>query len=205
MPRTRLCLILATVAYLSLPATGLAAEPAAALTDSVLAMPSGASLPMVDESAGAAVASQPATLDPAQVPTEDAAALVVLIMQLVSAKNWLLAVPVFLVLLLLGVRRLGAKWWPWLDTPKGGAVLSLVSAAALAVIAAAGAPGSVGASAVIVAALGLFLTNELTHKALKTLLWPDGKERAQEADAKGAALEASSKSPAAKVNEAVRG
>lgn len=205
MPRTRLCLILAAVACLSMPATGLAVEPAAALTDSVLAMPAGAELPRGDESAVAAVASQPATLDPAQVPTEDAAALVVLIMQLVSAKNWLLAVPVFIVLLLLGIRRLGAKWWPWLDTPKGGAVLSLVSAAALAVIAAAGAPGSVGASAVIVAALGLFLTNELTHKALKTLLWPDGKERAQEADAKGAALEASAKSPAAKVNEAARG
>jgi len=185
---------------------------ALAITGGAWALPAGTPLAAEGQLSGAAVkvagaaaVSSATTISAAaDLPTDSAMALLTLIVQLVGEKNWLLLIPVLLVLAIFGLRRVGAKWWPWLDTPRGGAVLSICTAAALALWTAIQAPGSVGFAAVAIAFLGFFLTNDLVHKALKTLFWPNGEERAAEADAAGSELEASEKSAAEKVNEAVK-
>lgn len=155
--------------------------------------------------ATAAVSDGPAVAV-ANFNPDDPTALISLVLQIVGARQWLLLVPVLLVLAIYALRRFGSRWLPWLETARGGAVLSLLSVFGLSLWAAATAPGAAKIGQIVVAALGFFLTNELTHKALKPLFWPDGPARAKGADAAGAALEADpGKTPAQKVNDAVNG
>jgi hypothetical protein len=140
----------------------------------------------------------PATVDPLGLIQQIAIAL--------KAHNWLLAVPLALIGIVALARTVGTRYWPFLATSTGGALLGLLAVVGGALAAAAIAPGAHSALQVIVAAGALLLANQTFFTYLKKLLAPSGAEKAEvvaaNAAAVGVSAGASATAAAAAINDA---
>lgn len=173
----------------------LAAAPAYAAND---AMAFGSAVQPVSVVADAVKAAPAAMPDPEADPLK----LVSEFVKAAQAKNWLLLVPLALVALIALARRFLGKYVPFLQTDRGGALLSLLAAVAAALYAAATSSGSASLPQILVAAGATLLGNQLVFGYVKKLATVSGEDRAQLAEAKaGAAL---GPSAAGNVNEAVK-
>lgn len=153
------------------------------------------------------------TQAPVVAQADDPLALVKLAIEAVAARNWLLAVPFVLLLVVHLVRVYGSRRWLWLATDRGGALLALVTYVLGCVAGAALSPvvsPTAFLVAVIAAAVGgqaLFTTlNKMSlFDAISLLLFPGGHALVQEADAAGKKMDTSPETPASKINSAIGG
>ena len=97
------------------------------------------------------------------------AALITQLLHAVEASQWLLVVPLAVLVAVYLVRRVLARAIPWVATNQGGAVLALVAAAAQAVAAAAVLPGPHTVVGVLLVAVPVFMANEVVFQAAKKL------------------------------------
>jgi hypothetical protein len=164
----------------------------------------------VTENIPPAVVTLPSVADavadpvPVVVPQpDDMAAFAGAVLAAVQAKNWAMLVALGLVLLVWAARKFGGKFWPFLTTDRGGALLSLVGGLALSIAAAAAAPGASGIGSVLLSGLLMAATASGTYALLRKLLFPSGVDHAQEIDASQAAAQSARPTDAAAVAERV--
>ncbi|MBI5549323.1 MAG: hypothetical protein HY901_36015 [Deltaproteobacteria bacterium] len=102
-------------------------------------------------------------------PGTNPAALLQQLLGAVDAQNWLLAIPL-LVLLAVWLARIGlVRLVPWFGTDPGGAAMAIAGAIATAVIAAAALPGPHTVAQVVLATITNLVGNEVFFRALKKL------------------------------------
>ena len=135
------------------------------------------------------------------VPADDPLKLVEQIVSAAQAKNWLLLVPVVVILAIYLVRKFLGPKIPFLQTDRGGALMALIGAVATAVIGAAALPGPHTFIAVAVAAVSILLANKSLFLWLNKLLSPTGADAAQQVAATAAVTtaQAAQSGPAAAV------
>lgn len=97
------------------------------------------------------------------------AAIITQLLHAVEASQWLLVVPLAVLVAVYLVRKVLARAIPWIATDQGGAVLALVAAAAQAVAAAAVLPGPHTVVGVLLVAVPVFMANEVVFQAAKKL------------------------------------
>ena len=129
------------------------------------------------------------------------------IVQAAGAKNWLLLVPLALVLVMFFFRKYIGPKVPFFLTDRGGAVLALITAVLTALITAVMAPGPHTFVSVLMATVGVLAANKLIFLWFNKIVSPNGNDKAQELEVKVAALEAklavNSKAAADATNQAV--
>jgi hypothetical protein len=99
----------------------------------------------------------------------DPVALITQLLHAVEAAQWLLVVPLAVLVAVTLTRRLLARAIPWVATDQGGAVLGLVAAAAQSVVAATLLPGPHTVVGVVTVALPIFVANEVVFRSLRKL------------------------------------
>lgn len=99
----------------------------------------------------------------------DPVALITQLLHAIEAAQWLLVVPLAVLVAVTLTRRLLARAVPWVATDQGGAVLGLVAAAAQSVVAAALLPGPHTVVGVVTVALPIFIANEVVFRSLRKL------------------------------------
>jgi hypothetical protein len=132
-----------------------------------------------------------AVVTPAAVPlADDPYKLIEQLAQAAQASNWLLVVPLGLILLVYVFRKLIAPKVPFFATNRGGAVLSLVVAVLTAFLSAVVVPGPHSVMSIIVASVTALVSNQLLFSWINKIVSPEGKDKAEEIAAKMAAQEA---------------
>jgi len=81
----------------------------------------------------APAASQPVVIAPLKGP-DDAAGAGNVVIKATRSSNWRLAVISGLLLIVIFLRKFGAKFWPWCASDRGGAILSLAAGLLVVVI-----------------------------------------------------------------------
>ena len=118
--------------------------------------------------------------EPAQIPDpSDFASFCEAVFVALKGKQWGMIVALALMALVWLARKYGSEAWPFLATDRGGAMLSLFGALALAIGGAAAAPGIHSLGAVLLTALMAAITASGTYALLKKLLFPSGADLAQ--------------------------
>lgn len=111
---------------------------------------------------------------------ENVAAFFSAIVSAVGSKNYGLLIALAVIAIVYAARKFGSKYIPFLGTDRGGVLLSLVSGLGLSVYTAAVAAGEHTVGEVLVNALLASITASGTYALLKKLIWPTGKDMAQE-------------------------
>lgn len=127
---------------------------------------------------------------PVVVPlADDPYKLIEQLVQAAQASNWLLVVPLGLILIMYIFRKFVGPKIPFFTTDRGGAVMSLIVAVLTAFLSAVVVPGPHSVTSVIVASITALVSNQLLFSWINKIVSPKGEDKAQEITAKMTAQE----------------